>query len=282
MPSHWVKGFRDWTSHTLRCWGGWCCLQSSSYGGLALKSGPVAKIPPGDASAGLPLPLHQRTWSGFILGAVCATAGVATWSFVVGGSTAFYLDARMGTAAMLAGGLLGQFLVTLAGVPASTKYGIETVVSTRPQLGVRGGSNIALGVVFCTTLGWNIVLMIFFGRAMASVLELLGLLDSSSKPLVSTVLSVAGVVFVWFLVSRGASSLKQAGGPVIAVVITLMAVYLFILLVKNHGIDAIFAAQPLAPTDRLVNYTTGIEILLVSTLMVDLHGRHCAYGQHRA
>ena len=121
--------------------------------GLALKSGPVAKIPPGDASAGLPLPLHQRTWSGFILGAVCATAGVATWSFVVGGSTAFYLDARMGTAAMLAGGLLGQFLVTLAGVPASTKYGIETVVSTRPQLGVRG-SNIALGVVFFTTLCW--------------------------------------------------------------------------------------------------------------------------------
>ncbi|MBA0052611.1 hypothetical protein E0L36_17475 [Streptomyces sp. AJS327] len=212
----------------------------------------------------LPVPLGERNWNGFVLGTVCATAGIATWSFVVGGSSASYLNAKMGMAAMLAGGLIGQLLVTLATIPVSTKHGIETVISTKPQLGIRG-SYLALFMQYATALGWNAVLMIFFGRSAASILEVTGLIDSSARSTAATVFSVVGIVLVWILVSRGAKSLQKVG-PVIAIAISLMAVYLLVVLFRAHGSGEIFSAQPLAPSpDRLLNYTSVVELLIVST-----------------
>lgn len=61
----------------------------------------------------LPVPLAERNWGGWLAAAVATTAGVASWSFVVGGFTGYYVDARQGTATMIAGALIGQLLVTL-------------------------------------------------------------------------------------------------------------------------------------------------------------------------
>lgn len=212
----------------------------------------------------LPVPLGERNWNGFVLGTVCATAGIATWSFVVGGQSASYLNAKMGVAAMLAGGLIGQLLVTLATVPVSTKHGIETVISTKPQLGIRG-SYLALAMQYATALGWNAVLMIFFGRSAASILEITGLIDASARSTAATVFSAVGVVLVWLMVSRGAKSLQKVG-PVIAIAISLMAIYLMVVLFRAYGSAEIFSAQPLAPTSsRLLDYTSVVELLIVST-----------------
>lgn len=218
------------------------------------------KIP----KSSLPLPLKERNWNGFVLGAVCTTAGIATWSFVVGGTSASYLDAKMGVAAMLAGGLIGQFLISLATIPPSTKFGIETVISTKPQLGSRG-SYLALFMQYCTALGWNCVLMLFFGRSASSILEILGLISAEAKAGWATGISAAGVVLVWLMVSRGANSLQKVG-PVVAISISLMAVWLLVLLLQDYGISEISAAEPLAPTsDELLNYTSVVELLIVST-----------------
>lgn len=217
-----------------------------------------------EVPSSLPMPLSQRTWSGFVLGCVCASAGIATWSFVVGGNAANYLDAKMGMAAMLAGGLIGQFLVSLATIGPSTKYGIETVISTKPQLGTRG-SYIALFMQYCTALGWNCVLMLFFGRSAASVLQLLGVIDKSAAPVAGTIISLAGVVLIWALISRGENSLSKTG-PAIAIAISVMAVWLLYMLFHRYGFHAIADAKPIAPTgDRMVDYTSVVELLVVST-----------------
>ena len=216
------------------------------------------------ARSTLPTPLGERNWTGFVLGSVCTTAGIATWSFVVGGSSAFYLDAKMGTVAMLAGGLIGQFLVTLATIPASTKFGIETVISTKPQLGIRG-SYLALFMQYCTALGWNCVLMIFFGKSAASILVTLGIIGDSSRSTAATVITLVGIVLVWSMVSRGSDSLQKVG-PLVAVLICLMAVWLMYLLIHEHGLSNIADAEPIAPwPDRLLNYTSVVELLIVST-----------------
>lgn len=215
-------------------------------------------------SSSLPIPVVERNWNGFVLGAVCTTVGIATWSFVVGGSSAFYLDAKMGAAAMLAGGLIGQLLITLATLPPSTKHGLETVISTKPQLGVRG-SYIALFMQYATALGWNTVLMIFFGRSAASVLEILGIIPSESREIASTLIAGAGVVLVWVLVSRGSRSLKKIG-PIVAILTSLLTIYLLYVLLSTYGVHAIVTAQPLEPwADRLVNYTSVVELLIAST-----------------
>lgn len=213
----------------------------------------------------LPVPLAERTWSPWLAGAVCATAAIATWSFVVGGFVAYYLGAREGTAAMIAGALLGQLVVTLAQVPPTTKHGIETMGTTKPQFGVRG-AYVTLIVQYLTLIGWNLVLMIFFGRAAASILAETGLVATGDKSWVAVVASLLGVVVVWLAVVRGARMLRYLG-PIVAVTVLAIAVWMTATLLREHGLGDISAAAPIEPFEsRLTNYTIGIELLMVSTL----------------
>lgn len=212
----------------------------------------------------LPLPVAGRNWSSFVLGTVCTSTGIATWSFVIGGTAALYLNAGMGMLAMMAGALIGQYLVTLATAPVSTKFGIETTVSTKPQLGVRG-VYVGLLLMALNAVGWNTILMIFFGRAVASVLVIFGVVDDAARTPVSIVCSVVGLVAIAFLVSRGARSLSRTG-PIIAGCIALLAIWLVYLLVRQYGVGAIADAAPLQSTEnRLQNYTTVVEMLIGGT-----------------
>jgi nucleobase:cation symporter-1, NCS1 family len=213
----------------------------------------------------LPVPLGQRTWSPWVAGAVCATAAIATWSFVVGGFVAYYLGAREGTAAMIAGALIGQLVVTLAQVPPTTKHGVETMATTKPQFGVRG-SYVTLLVQYLTLIGWNLVLMIFFGRATASVLAETGVIAAGDTSWVGPVASVIGVVVVLFAVVRGARILRFLG-PVVAVMVLVIGAWMIVTLLREHGLSEIAAAPAIEPFEsRLTNYTVGVELLLVSTL----------------
>lgn len=212
----------------------------------------------------LPLPLAERNWNSFLLATVCTSTGIATWSFVIGGNAALYLGAKMGMFAMMAGALVGQLLVTLATVPVSTKFGIETTVSTKPQLGVRG-VYVGLALMAFNAIGWNTVLMIFFGRAAASVLVLVGVLDSSHRSVAAIVCSAVGLAVIGLMVSRGARSLSRTG-PFIAGCIVLLAAWLIFLLIRRYGLDGILAAKPLESNpSRLLNYTTVVEMLIGGT-----------------
>jgi NCS1 family nucleobase:cation symporter-1 len=218
------------------------------------------------AIGSLPVPLSQRNWGGLLAGAVSITAGVATWSFVVGGFTANYVDARMGTAAMLAGGLISQFLISLAQIPPVTKYGLETVTTTKPQLGTRG-SAFALFVQYLTLIGWNCVLIIFLGRAVAASLVQLGLITPEIQEGVATAAAVLTTFGIWILLLMGAEGLKYTG-VVVAIGIFVIGTWMYVLLVQTYGVSAIASAKPVAPLPqgRLMNYSVALEVLLVSTL----------------
>lgn len=212
----------------------------------------------------LPLLLAERNWKPLVLAAVCTSTGVATWSFVIGGSAAIYVGAVAGMIAMTAGALLGQMLVNLATVPVATKHGIETTTSTKPQLGSRG-SVIGLGLLLFTSIGWNTVLMIFFGRAAASAMIVLGVAGEGSRDLVATLFSAGGLVVLAFLVTRGARSLSRTG-PTIAVCIVILTGWLLYLLLDQFGWPAIATAEPLDPADSFgVNYTSVFELLVAGT-----------------
>lgn len=229
-------------------------------------SGSEAKLNLDQAIGSLPMPLSQRNWGGLLAGAVSITAGVATWSFVVGGFTANYVDARMGTAAMLAGGLISQFLISLAQIPPVTKYGLETVSTTKPQLGIRGAA-FALFVQYLTLIGWNCVLVIFLGRAVAATMVQFGLIAPELQASAATVASVLTTFGIWVLLLAGAEGLKYTG-VIVATGIFVIGTWMYVLLVQTYGIDAIVEAKPLAPLPqgKLMNYTIALEVLLVSTL----------------
>ncbi|MEO9777995.1 MAG: cytosine permease [Sedimentitalea sp.] len=214
----------------------------------------------------LPIPLSARNWGGWAAAAVAATAGIASWSFVVGGFTAYYVDAREGTATMIAGALIGQLLVTLSQVPAVTKYGIETLGSTKAQLGVKG-SIISLIVQYMTLIGWNLVLTIFLGRAVASVLVALGAITEAKAGSAAITSSLVGALLVWILLQKGSDGVKSIGVIVASCIVVLM-IWMYYLLFANFTMTDILAAEPLGPNEggRLTNYTTAMELLMVSTL----------------
>jgi len=167
---------------------------------------------------------------------------------------------------MIAGALIGQLLVTLSQVPAVTKYGIETLGSTKPQLGVRG-SIVALIFQYMTLIGWNLVLTIFLGRAIASVLVAIGAISEAQSGTTAIVASLIGTGCIWLLLQKGSDGVKSISA-VVASVIIVLGVWMYYLLFQNFALPDIAAAEPLGPNEggRLTNYTTALELLMVSTL----------------
>jgi nucleobase:cation symporter-1, NCS1 family len=213
----------------------------------------------------LPLLPGERTWGGFALFGNCACAAVATWCFIIGGYLSFYLPAVQGTIVLIVGQLIGVFFVFLACVPTGTRYGLEGVRSSRPQLGVRG-SYLSLALLVVFTLGWNTLLVIFCGRAGAAILIGGRLLPESARSVTEVAVGLAALVVVWFLLRGGPDSLRNAG-PIIAISVIVLAVFIIGLIVAKFGWSAIIHAKPTAPSgDRLLDYVIPIELMIASGL----------------
>lgn len=184
---------------------------------------------------------------------------------MIGGAVAYYLDARMGTAAMIAGSLVGMLLVTLATVPASVKYGIDTIASSKPQLGSRGAL-FSIFLQYTSIIGWNCLLLILLGRAVAEVLAATQVISAGMQPGVAVLASVAAVAVSWVLLRGGAQALRSYSF-IIAIVVSIIALWILIRLLTQFGMAQVMSAQPLASSgDRLWDYTAGFEILVASVL----------------
>lgn len=220
---------------------------------------------PGTTSgeSGLPMRLSERSWGPWALFGTSASAAVATWCFIIGGYLAYYLPAGIGTVVMIAGMLIGMFFVILAAVPVATRYGVEAVRSTRPQLGVRGsGFSLLLLVTF--TMGWNTILLIFLGRATAQILVSLSVIPEGARGVTEIVAGLIGCLITWAALRGGPDTLKNVG-PVIATSVIALSLVILALLVNKLGWDGIFNAPAVAPyDDPLLNYTTGIELLVAT------------------
>lgn len=221
-----------------------------------------------DAAAGSvtrPTLPGERTWGGMAAAGLYASTAMATWCFIIGGYVAYYLDAASGIPIMIAGGLIGILLIYLALVPASTRYGVESIVSTRPALGVRG-SGLSLALAALILIAWNAILLIFLGRALATIMVTVGMIDQDSTRWVVSGGGLLAVAVSWMIMARGSQAMKTSG-IWIAVTVTLLALWLAAELVSGVGIDGMLDAAALASTgDRPTDVTLGVEVMIASTL----------------
>lgn len=207
----------------------------------------------------MPVRPASRTWGRMALFGSTASAAIATWCFIGGGFAAYYLPAASGALAITAGTLLGVFFVVLAAVPASTRYGIEAVRSTRPTLGARG-SMITLVIVLAIMVGWNSILIIFLGNAAGEALVAMGVLSSDVQGVASVVFSLVGLAIVLLLLRRGPNAVRDIA-PVIATGIIILSVAIGVMLVATVGIDQLFALPPLGAYDsQALNFATVLEL----------------------
>lgn len=213
----------------------------------------------------LPLLSHERNWSPKTLFFSSAQAAVATWCFIIGGYVAFYLPAVQGSIVMIAAMLAGMFLVFLATVPMATRYGLEAVRSTRPVFGTRG-SLFSVALTFLFTIGWGTTLMIFSGKSAAMLLVSLGVVSEANAPIAQTVSSLACLLVVWALISRGPGILRRVG-VIVACSVLALGIMVIVVIVAKVGWGALLDAKPSAASgNKLLDYTTAIELMLATAL----------------
>ncbi len=207
----------------------------------------------------------ERNWGAIGMFAVTISAGIAAWSYAIGGAVSWYLQAGLGTIAMISGALVGMYFVTVAAMPVSVKYGIDTIAACKPQYGSIGS---AFGIIaqFASIVGWNCILIILFGRATANVLEAGGVIGGDWVYRVSVIVSLATLAYVYYLVIGGADSVRN-NSVWIAAAVTIAGLVVLVRLIQQYGWSDISAAQPAyASGDLHLDYTLGFEILVATVL----------------
>jgi NCS1 family nucleobase:cation symporter-1 len=207
----------------------------------------------------------ERTWSRIALFGVSVSTGIATWCFLIGGYVAYYLPAVSGTLVMIAGALFGMLLLAISALPVTAKYGIDSIASSKPILGTRG-SYLSLLLLYGSSIGWNCLLMIFLGRALAEILITLGVIDEGARHTVVVGCGLLACLVVWLVLRRGPNAMRDVG-PWIAVSVLVLAAVILVLLLSEVGWSRISEAKPaFADPSKLWNFTTGFEIMAVTSL----------------
>jgi NCS1 family nucleobase:cation symporter-1 len=213
---------------------------------------------------GWPLLRGDRKWGRYQLFVVLLVAAAATWCYIIGEYVGYYLNIKMGFAALTAGSMIGMLIVTLAVVPTATRYGIDSIAAAKPQFGNRGWL-ITVFLQYVSIIGWNSLLLIFFGKSVSQLLIAMGWIAEGSGGIVVSVVSAIACITVFIALIRGATGLEKVSKVLFFFIVGVGAWMIYMLLTKQS--DAIAAATPAyASGDLLWDYTTGIELGIVSLL----------------
>jgi len=212
-----------------------------------------------------PVMPQERNWGTLGIFAVTISAGIAAWSYSIGGAVAWYLNASMGTFAMIAGALVGMYFVTLAAMPISVKYGIDTIAACKPQYGSHG-SAFGIFAQYASIIGWNCILIIMLGRTVANVLIAGGVMGERYQLTVSIIVCMVILAIVYVMVIGGADSIRSNSVWIAAAVVAAGLMVLIVLIAKE-GWSGISAGKPAyASGDLHLDYTLGFEILVATVL----------------
>ena len=213
---------------------------------------------------GWPLLKGDRKWGQRDLFVVLLVAAAATWCYIIGEYVGYYLNLRMGFAAMTAGSMIGMLLVTLSVVPTATRYGIDSIAAAKPQFGNRGWL-ITVFLQYVSIIGWNSVLLIFYGKSVSQQLTTLGSNGEGNGGLIVRLISAAACFAVFIALTNGATGLEKVSKVLFLFIVGVGAWMIYMLLTNQS--DAIAAAKPAyASGDPVWDYTTGIELGIVSLL----------------
>lgn len=211
-----------------------------------------------------PLLKSERTWGQLELGVVLLVAASATWCYIIGEYVGYYLNLKQGFAAMTAGSMIGMLLVTLAVVPAATRYGIDSIVSAVPQLGTRGWT-LTVFLQYTSIIGWNSLLLIFFGKSVVQLMVTIGAVSESSAGIILPIATLVACAVVYGVLLRGKTGIERASNILFFFIVGVGLWMVYLLLTQKSA--AVAAAVPAyASGDLRWDYVTGIEIGIVSLL----------------
>jgi len=211
-----------------------------------------------------PLLKSERSWGQRELWIVLLVAASATWCYIIGEYVGYYLDLKMGFAAMTAGSMIGMLLVTLAVVPTATRYGIDSIAASKPQFGNRGWI-INVFLQYVSIIGWNSLLLIFFAKSVTEFLNTIGVATEGSGSIIVPVATAVACVIVYLILLGGATGVERVSKILFFFIVGVGLWMIYLLLTEES--QALAAAKPAYASGSLLwDYTTGVEIGIVSLL----------------
>lgn len=211
-----------------------------------------------------PLLKSERTWGQAELGIVLLVAASATWCYIIGEYVGYYLNLKQGFATMTAGAMIGMLLVTLAVVPAATRYGIDSIVSARPQLGSRGWI-LTVFLQYTSIIGWNSLLLIFFGKSVVQLFVTTGMATEASAGIILPLATLVACAVVYGVLLSGKSGIEKASNILFFFIVG-VGLWMVYLLLTEQSSAIVNATPAYASGDLQWDYITGIEIGIVSLL----------------
>ncbi|MET4098577.1 NCS1 family nucleobase:cation symporter-1 [Agrococcus sp. UYP10] len=206
-----------------------------------------------------PLLKKERFWSALDFTWVNTALAIATWAFLVGGSTALLVGFEAGIAAMLIGNAIGLCFMVLASVVASQRWGSEQYTLLRGAFGVVGVGIIVFTVILVTEMGWSSLLAVMAGRATSQVAATFAGTDLGQYGPVVTIGGLVAILIAWWVLSRGPVTIGRFNA-IIAPGLAVVTVIMMVFLVVNTSWDALFTASPIAPfDDPTLNFMVAVE-----------------------
>ncbi len=210
-----------------------------------------------------PLLRSERTWGSWKLGISLVTAAAATWCYIIGEYVGYYLNFDKGFAALFAGSMIGMLIVALAAGPICLRFGVDSIASTKPSFGSRGWI-IPAAMQQISIIGWNSLLLIFFAKSTTQLLIALGIVGEGGSRLIVPATVVLACAIVFLVLLRGVSGVDRVAKILVAHVF--VGAWMLWIIVTNRWGDLEAAVPAYASTSPLWNYTTGVEIGIVSLL----------------
>ncbi|MGH3085985.1 MAG: purine-cytosine permease family protein [Rubrobacteraceae bacterium] len=212
----------------------------------------------------LPVLGRERIWGFWDFASVNVGLAIATWAFLIGGSTALFVGAKTGIAAILIGNVIAVSLMALATCIPSAKYGLEQYTALRSVFGSNGTRLIVLAVVPLLSWGWNAVLAIMFGRAAANVSNAAFATDAGPNGAVVIAFAFAAIAISWFVVVRGPASIEWVN-KIVAPGLAIIALVMLVLIFAGSSWSELRAAEPIEPFgDRTLDFMIAIELNLAA------------------
>lgn len=227
---------------------------------------PAERSGPTHDEQSLPLLREERFWGFSDFTAVNIGLAIATWAFLIGGTTAAFVGVERGIAAIVIGNLVGVSLMALAACVPTGKFGIDQITAGRSVFGTNGMRLIGVLIVLII-VGWAAVLSIMFARASTHILAAAAP-GTSLRPdgLLVSGLAVVALVVAWLLLQRGASAVRTFNKIVAPGLVVITAAMLVAVLTQLSWAE-LTALPPIAPfDDDHVNFMLAVEFNLAAGL----------------
>ena len=205
----------------------------------------------------LPGEREYKFWSAH---GTCFAYAIATWCFLTGGYAAQLVGAVQGMVCLIAGNLIGVFLVSASLSAGCQRYGIEQIDFCKPAFG-QNGARVVLIFYLLNMIGWSGLILVMFGNGIVNIVEALGY--QSPNWLVGAGVAV-GIWLTYILTTRGVHLLSLFNS-IITPALIIIILYMFYTLISAHGWTEILAAKPLDPLPSpWMNYAVCLELGIAS------------------